>query len=229
MIPILLIQYKVFLKIKAKSFMWQELHPKILKQQKGTLPTEKKHPNKNSKLVPPGGFIAGTYVKSDNQGGVHRTPANISIQGVTSLEHNIGKNEQSEYLYKKVNPIVNISYRGIMAYGARTLSDDLEYKYIPIRRYVNYIRESISVGLHWAEYEVYGPALESSIKTNVTNFLNNEWQKGALKGVSPREAYFISIYQMNKPGENDDTITVIEVGLALLRPAEFHIVSLSIQ
>ena len=116
-----------------------------------------------------------------------------------------------------------------MAYGARTLSDDLEYKYIPIRRYVNYIRESISVGLHWAEYEVYGPALESSIKTNVTNFLNNEWQKGALKGVSPREAYFISIYQMNKPGENDDTITVIEVGLALLRPAEFHIVSLSIQ
>lgn len=184
--------------------------------------------NKNSKLVPPGGYIAGTYFNNDNQGGVHKAPANISIQGVTSLERNIDKNEQSNYLYKKVNPIVNISYRGIVAYGTRTLSDDPEYKYIPIRRYVNYIRESISEGLQWAEYEVYSPAMESSIKTNVTNFLNNEWQKGALMGTSPREAYYISIYQMNKPGENDDNITVIEVGLALLRPAEFHIVRLSI-
>jgi phage tail sheath protein FI len=185
--------------------------------------------NHKSKLIPPGGYIAGTYVNSDNLGGVHKSPASVSIQGVIGLERTINRNEYDEYLFKKINPIVNINLRGIMAYGGRTLSDNAEYKYINIRRYVNFIRESISEGLKWTKYEVWGPSMESKIQASLTDFLNSEWAKGALRGNSPREAYYISIYRMKKPGESDELITVIEVGLALLRPAEFYIVSLSVE
>lgn len=185
--------------------------------------------NQKSKLVPPGGFIAGTYVNSDKQGGVHKSPASVSIQGVTGLERIINRNEQDEYLFKKINPIISTNSRGILAYGARTLSNNPEYKYISVRRYVNYLRESILEDLQWTKYEAWGPDLENKIHTSLTNFLYNEWTDGALRGTSSREAYYINIYRIKEPGDSDELIAVIEVGLALLRPAEFYIVKLSIQ
>ncbi len=180
-----------------------------------------------SKLIPPGGFIAGTYVKTDNTRGVNKAPANVPIQGVTGLERDISRGEQDEYLYKKINPIVNINARGIMACGIRTLSSDEEYKYINIRRYVNHIRESISDGFQWCKYEPWNATVESNIKTSLSNFLNKEWTNGALVGNSTRDAYFINVYRMKKPGESEDMITVIEVGLALIKPTEFHIIRMS--
>ncbi|MGI6083931.1 MAG: phage tail sheath family protein [Acetivibrionales bacterium] len=184
--------------------------------------------NNKNQLVPPGGFIAGTYVNSDREGGVHKCPASVSIQGAIGLERIISRNEQEEYLFKKINPIISTNSRGILAYGARTLSNSPEYKYISVRRYINFIRESIIEGLQWTKYEVWSPALENKIYTSLSDFLNNEWTNGALRGTGPREAYFISIYRIKKSGDSDELITIIEVGLALLRPAEFYIVKLSV-
>ena len=45
-------------------------------------------------LVPPGGFIAGIYARSDAEGGVHKAPANEVVIGANSLEYVFSKGVQ---------------------------------------------------------------------------------------------------------------------------------------
>ncbi|MEN6313304.1 MAG: phage tail sheath subtilisin-like domain-containing protein [Clostridiaceae bacterium] len=182
-----------------------------------------------NRLVPPGGFIAGTYAKADTERGVHKVPAAIELIGVTGLERAIGKTEQNDLLWNRVNPIIQMPGRGIMAYGARTLTTDPEYTYVNVRRYLNYIDESISESLEYLAFESWSPTLNSKIQSGIEDFLLEEWRNGALLGSRQNQAYYVNAYPgpVSQGGSAGHAIC-IEVGVALIRPAEFHIVRTSI-
>lgn len=181
-----------------------------------------------NRLVPPGGFIAGTYAKTDAERGVHKVPAATGLIGVAGLERIIGKTEQNDLLWNRVNPIIQMTGRGIVAYGAGTLTTDPEYSYVNIRRYLNYIDESISESLEYLAFETWSPTLGSNIQNCIEDFLLEEWQNGALLGSRQNQAYYVNVYPdpVSHDGSSGHTIC-IEVGLALIRPAEYHIVRTS--
>lgn len=182
----------------------------------------------STRLVPPGGFIAGVFEKNDRERGIHKAPANIALIGVTGLERTIGSAEQSNLVQDRVNPVVSKAGRGILVYGARTLSTDPEYTYISIRRYLNYLNESFSECLEYLQMEYWNPQLNAQIKSSIEEFLLEEWHKGALLGSKQRDAYFVNVYLDPATPEEEGHRICVEVGVALLRPAEFHIVKTSV-
>jgi len=181
--------------------------------------------------VPPSGHLAGIYARSDAQRGVHKAPANEVVMGALGLKYRIGKPLQGSLNPRGVNCIREFSGT-IKVWGARTLasdpSGDPEWVYINVRRLINFIRESIDEGTQWVVFEPNDQALWAKINRNVTAFLTNVWRSGALFGSTPQEAFFVKCDAETNPQEVRDLGQVVtEIGVAIVKPAEFVIFRIS--
>jgi uncharacterized protein len=181
--------------------------------------------------VPPSGHLAGVYARSDADRGVHKAPANEVLLGALGVRYPVSK-----ILQASLNPLgVNCirAFDGtIKVYGARTLASDPqgdpEWTYINVRRLVNFLRESIDQGTQWVVFEPNAPDLWSKIRRNVGSFLTGVWATGALLGVTADQAFYVRCDETTNPPETRDLGQVVtEVGVAIVRPAEFVVFRLS--
>jgi phage tail sheath protein FI len=108
---------------------------------------------KDRRLVPPGGFVAGIYARTDIERGVHKAPANEIVKGALELEFLISKGQQDILNPKGINVIRQFPGRGIRIWGARTASSDPEWRYVNVRRLFLYVEESIKKGTQWVVFE----------------------------------------------------------------------------
>jgi phage tail sheath protein FI len=180
-------------------------------------------------FVPPSGHVAGVYARVDSERGVHKAPANETLLGALGLRYNLSKNQQDGLNPQGVNCIRNMN-GNIRVWGARTVggSDNADLKYINVRRTLLYLRESIDEGTQWVVFEPNTPALWQKITRNVTAFLLNVWRSGALFGNTEAEAFYVKCDKENNPDESRDLGQVVtEVGVAIVRPAEFVIFRIS--
>jgi phage tail sheath protein FI len=174
--------------------------------------------------VPPSGFLAGIYMRMDLNQGPFKAPANEAVNGVIGVE-SIWTTAETETLNQAgVNTIRSFLGRGILVWGARTASSDAEWKYINVRRYILYLERSIDVGTQWAVFEPNSETLWKAVQIAISNFLMNEWRKGALSGSKPEQAFFVRCDRTTMTQNDlDNGRLVCLVGVALLRPAEFLI------
>ncbi|MFH8989465.1 phage tail sheath subtilisin-like domain-containing protein [Streptomyces sp. NPDC017940] len=181
-----------------------------------------------ARMVPPSGHVAGIWARNDFERGVHKAPANEVVRGAVDLELQITRGEQDLLNPIGVNCIRAFPGRGIRVWGARTLSSDPEWRYLNIRRYFNYLEESILIGTQWVVFEPNDHALWARIRRNISAFLVNEWRSGALFGQRPQEAFYVKCDEETNPPESVDLGRVIcEIGVAPVKPAEFVIFRLS--
>lgn len=184
--------------------------------------------NGDSILVPPSGYIAGIYARSDTERGVHKAPANEVIRGVMGVEMQVTKSEQDILNPNSVNCIRAFPGRGIRVWGARTLSSDASWRYINVRRLFNFVEESIKRGTQWTVFEPNDQLLWSRIRRDINAFLTTVWSSGALFGRTPAEAFFVKCDEENNPPAARDLGQVfIEIGIAPVKPAEFVIFRIS--
>jgi uncharacterized protein len=181
--------------------------------------------------VPPSGHLAGIYARSDSERGVHKAPANEVITGALDVRYPVSKILQGSLNPLGVNCIRSFSGT-IKVYGARTLASDPqgspEWTYINVRRLVNFLRESIDDGTQWVVFEPNAPELWSKIRRNVSSFLNGVWASGALLGTAPEQAYYVRCDETTNPQEVRDLGQVVtEIGVAIVKPAEFVVFRLS--
>jgi len=181
--------------------------------------------------VPPSGHLAGIYARSDTERGVHKAPANEVILGALDVKYPVSKILQGTLNPLGVNCIRSFSGT-IKVYGARTLASDPqgdpEWNYISVRRLVNFLRGSIEAGTQWVVFEPNAQDLWSKIRRNVTAFLNGEWAAGALVGATPEQAFYVRCDETtNTPDVQALGQVVTEIGVAVVRPAEFVIFRLS--
>ncbi|WP_406442041.1 phage tail sheath subtilisin-like domain-containing protein [Streptomyces sp. NBC_01613] len=181
-----------------------------------------------SRLIPPSGHIAGIWARNDSERGVHKAPANEVVRGAVDLEIQITRGEQDLLNPIGVNCIRSFPGRGIRVWGARTLSSDPAWRYLNIRRYFNYLEESILIGTQWVVFEPNDHALWARIRRNISAFMVNEWRSGALFGQRPEEAYYVKCDEETNPPESVDVGRVVcEIGIAPVKPAEFVIFRLA--
>ena len=181
--------------------------------------------------VPPSGHLAGIYARSDAQRGVHKAPANEVIMGALGVRYKVSKILQKTLNPKAVN-CVRLFDGTIMVWGARTLASDPagdpEWVYINVRRLVNFLRESIDKGTQWVVFEPNDMSLWAKITRNVTAFLTGVWRAGALFGSTPQEAFYVKCdAETNPPDVRDLGQVVTEIGVAVVKPAEFVIFRIS--
>jgi phage tail sheath protein FI len=175
--------------------------------------------------VPPSGHLAGIYARTDEQRGVHKAPANAAILGAVDLKYYVGKRKQELLNPQGVNCIRNMN-GNITVWGARTIGGDknAEWKYISVRRFFLFLRESIDEGTQWVVFEPNDYALWGKIRRDIGAFLTNVWRSGALFGLTPEEAFYVKCdAETNPPEVRDLGMVVVEIGVAIVRPAEFVI------
>ncbi|WP_426482350.1 phage tail sheath family protein [Chryseobacterium sp. R2ACT005] len=185
-------------------------------------------------VLPPSSAIAGAYGRVDSVRGVWKAPANVNISNVITPTEKISDHEQAalniDDFGKSINAIRTFTGKGTLIWGARTLEGkdknnegkDNEWKYVHVRRYYNMIRQAINEALNKFINEPNIPHTWLRAKTMLENFLNQQWMEGALAGSTPKEAYEVTV-----KGVEGTTIMNVDLKIALVRPAEFIVLSFS--
>ena len=174
--------------------------------------------------LPPSGFMAGIYARNDIEHAVFKAPANEVVRLAIDFEVRLNQAQQDILNPNGVNCLRFFEGRGFLVWGARTVSDDPEWKYISLRRYFAYLERSIDRSTQWAVFENNGPELWGKIRRAVEDFLYNEWVAGGLLGAKPEQAYFVRCDRSTMTQNDlDNGRLVCLVGVAPVRPAEFVI------
>jgi hypothetical protein len=177
--------------------------------------------------VPPSGHVVGIYARVDTERGVFKAPANEVVRGITGVEVKLGDREQDVLNPQNINVIRDFrdNGRGIRVWGARCLTSDSSWKYIPVRRLFIFVEESLYQGLQWVVFEPNAEPLWAKVRRTITGFLRRLWLDGALMGVSEDEAFFV---RCDRSTMTEDDIAngrlIAIVGIAPVRPAEFVII-----
>jgi phage tail sheath protein FI len=186
-------------------------------------------------LVPPSGHVAGIYARVDVERGMHQAPANEVVRGIVTrglqlgqepLSHTLNKSQQEVLNPRGINVIRDFrpESRGIRVWGARTMSSDAEWKYVNVRRLFIFLEQSIERGTQWVASEPNTERTWLVVRTAIGNFLTTVWRNGALMGSRPEEAFFVTCDRTTMTQTDIDSGRLIcEIGIALVRPAEFVI------
>lgn len=186
-------------------------------------------------LCPPSGAIAGIYAMVDNQRGVWKAPANVSLNGVIAPAASFTASETDALNVdaisgKSINAIRAFVGKGTLVWGARTLAgNDNEWRYVSVRRFFNMVEESIKKSTYWAVFEPNDANTWVKVRGMIENYLTQKWREGALPGASPKDAFFVRCglgVTMSAQDVLEGRMNV-EIGMAVVRPAEFIILKFS--
>ncbi len=182
--------------------------------------------------LPPSSAVAGVYVQVDNARGVWKAPANINVDRVIKPTFKITKNDQESLNVdvtagKSINAIRSFTGRGpAIIWGSRTLAGNSnEWRYVPVRRFFNYVEESVKKATVQFVFEPNDVNTWLRVKSMIENFLIQQWKAGALMGNTPEEAFRVNIGLGQTMTEQDilEGRMIVVIGLAAVRPAEFII------
>ncbi len=177
---------------------------------------------------PPSGHLAGLYARVDSQLGVFKAPANTWLRGALSLTRSISTTEQSLLNSVGVNCIRAVA-GSFDVWGARTLADPAsEWCYVPVRRLVTMIAQSIERGTRWVVFEPNDRTLWKSIRRDIGAFLHALWRDGALAGAEPEDAFFVKCDSETTTEADIDAGRVVAlIGIAPVKPGEFIVLRIA--
>ena len=175
-------------------------------------------------VAPPAGFIAGIYARTDINRGVFKAPANEVIRSIRGFEASITKREQDILNPRRINALRYFPGRGNRVWGARVLTSDDAWKYVPVRRLFIMIEESIDEATQWVVFEPNDERLWSRVRQSIERFLFTQWRLGALFGATADEAFYVVCDRSTMSQDAIDNGQLIcEIGIAPVKPAEFVI------
>ncbi len=182
--------------------------------------------------LPPSGFVAGIYAKTDATRGVWKAPAGTAaaVAGATGLVKDFTDVEQGllNPAPVNVNVIRSFAASGLVIWGARTVHSDAEWRYVPVRRTANMLKRSIYDGIQWAVFEPNDEELRAQLRLNITSFMMTLFRRGAFQGGTPDQAFFVKCdSETTTQDDIDQGIVNVLVGFAPLKPAEFVVVKIS--
>jgi phage tail sheath protein FI len=179
--------------------------------------------------VPPSGHIAGVMSRCDTTVGVHKAPANEQVRGAVSLDFLLNDTEQGILNSKNINALRMFPGTPPLVWGARTLTADVPWRFVNVRRLVSYVEDSLLQGLRWAVFQPNNTGLWKGLERSITEFLTRVWEAGGLYGRTAKEAFYVTIDESINPAPVRDRGEVyIEIGLAVTRPAEHIILRLGL-
>lgn len=182
-------------------------------------------------VLPLSSSIAGIYVRVDAARGVWKAPANVSVLGVVKPEINYNDADQETLNVdtiagKSINAIRSFVGRGTLVWGARTLAgNDNEWRYVSVRRFFNMVEESTKKASAQFVFEPNDANTWVKVRAMIENYLTVLWRQGALAGAKPEHAFFVKV-GLGQTMTADDILNgkmIVEIGLAVVRPAEFII------
>ncbi len=191
--------------------------------------------NKLKVLLPPSSLIAGVYARVDSNTGVWKAPANVSLNYVVKPSVKITNDMQDRLNVdtiagKSINAIRSFTGKGTLVWGARTLAgNDNEWRYVSVRRFFNMVEESTKKATEQFVFEPNDANTWVKVRAMIENFLIQQWRAGALAGAKPEHAFYVRIGLGQTMTAMDilEGKMIVEIGMAVVRPAEFIILKFS--
>lgn len=185
--------------------------------------------------LPPSSAVAGVYARVDRDRGVWKAPANVSLNYVikptVKITNTIQDNLNVDTVAgKSINAIRSFTGKGTLIWGSRTLAgNDNEWRYVPVRRFFNMAEESIKKATEQFVFEPNDANTWIRVRAMIENFLILQWRAGALAGAKPEQAFYvrIGIGQTMSALDILEGRMIVEIGMAVVRPAEFIILRFS--
>jgi phage tail sheath protein FI len=184
----------------------------------------------NPILVPPSGHVCGIMARTDASRGVHKAPANETVNGAVGVERLMSDDEQGILNMQGVN-VIRVFGTGArpLLWGARTTATDRNWQYVNIRRLFLFLEESIQEGIRWGVFEPNNLGLWQKLRRTIRDFLTQQWRNGALFGEEPDDAFYVRIDEIINPFSEQALGRLhIEIGVRPSYPAEFIIVRIGI-
>jgi phage tail sheath protein FI len=171
----------------------------------------------------PSGHIAGLIARSDSQRGVHKAPANEAVIGASGLDFNLDNASHGTLNTLNINALRVFPGRSQpLVWGARTLSDNIGWRHLNVRRLIAFIEDSLVQGTNWALFEPNNIGLWKRLELSISEFLTRVWQSGALFGATADQAFYVKIdAELNPPSARALGQVFGEIGVAPVHPAEY--------
>lgn len=185
--------------------------------------------------LPPSSAVAGIYARVDSNSGVWKAPANVGINYVVKPALKITNVDQDNLNVdtvggKSINAIRSFTGKGTLIWGSRTLAgNDNEWRYVPVRRFFNMAEESIKKATEQFVFEPNDANTWIRVRAMIENFLILQWRAGALAGAKPEQAFYVRVGLGQTMSALDilEGRMIVEIGMAVVRPAEFIILRFS--
>jgi len=186
--------------------------------------------------LPPSGFVAGIYARTDVNRGVWKAPAGLE----TTVLNTVGVVERGRMTDQRqgtlnplgVNCLRDFPGIGTVVFGARTLVTDnpafQQWRYVPVRRMALFLEQTLYRNLGWVVFEPNDEPLWVAIRTSIENFMLSLFHQGAFQGSTPSQAFQVKCDSSTTTQTDiDNGIVNIIVAFAPLKPAEFVIIKIA--
>src|SRR5689334_1238247 len=186
--------------------------------------------------LPPSGFVAGIFARTDTRRGVWKAPAGLEtiINNTTGVVDSGRMNDprQGVLNLSGVNCLRSFPGVGTVVFGARTLVSHnpafQQNMYVPVRRMTLFIEQTLLANLKWVVFEPNDEPLWHAIRMTIENFMLSLFNQQALQGSKPSEAFMVQCDSTTTTPDDINTGRVnIVVGFAPLKPAEFVIIKIA--
>ena len=163
--------------------------------------------------LPPCGAVAGVYARSDDENqpvGVMKPPANETVKDIQDVALHLDEQPKNLLQRKGINLLQARTGKGIIIWGARTLSQDELWRFVNVRRLIGYIGKQLEMDNQWAIFENNTLSLRQRVERDAKYFLHDLFELGALRGDTPDTAYIVKCNEENNPDE------VVEAGILVV-------------
>jgi phage tail sheath protein FI len=186
--------------------------------------------------LPPGGFVAGVFARTDTRRGVWKAPAGLEalVNNTSGIVDSGRMTDQRQGVLNLagVNCLRTFPGVGTVVFGSRTLVSSnvafQQYKYIPVRRMTLFIEQTLLANLKWVVFEPNDEPLWLAIRSSIEAFMLSLFNQQALQGSKPSDAFQVKCDSTTTtPADQQNGIVNIVVAFAPLKPAEFVIIKIA--
>ena len=186
--------------------------------------------------LPPSGYVAGIYARTDTNRGVWKAPAGLeaTLNNATGVvpEGRLADMRAGVLNPLGVNCLRTFSGVGTAVFGARTLVTANpafeQWRYVPVRRMALFIEQTLLRNLGWVIFEPNDEPLWTAIRTSIEAFMLSLFRQGAFQGSTPSKAFDVRCDASTTTQRDiDQGIVNILVAFCPLKPAEFVIIKIA--
>lgn len=168
--------------------------------------------NLDDRFVAPSGYIAGIACSRYINEGFQQPPAGARypLRGAIGLKFDISAQQQEVTYTLGLNPIRSLPNRGIVAWGARTLSSNPLFKFVNTRAILNVLIDVMGRSFDDILFEQIDSAgtVYARVKSIASQICGQFFRQGALFGARPEQAYLVVCSSANNNATDLENGTV---------------------
>ncbi len=177
--------------------------------------------------IPPSAVAAGIIAAKELRFNIAWGPANEFAREVIKPSEKISPSNHDLFHIQGIN-VYTQERDGVLLTGARTLSTDLLWRQLSVRRLILMLKRTLIREMHWIVFEPNTQSLRREIIHMFSALLRRLYRLGAFRGASEAEAFFVRCDNtLNPPYRVDNGQLIVEIGVAPAEPLEFIVLQIN--